>query len=127
MVYMKINFEYIIFLAMGILGIFLALRFFNGGISAVDKKEVITYIKEGALVVDVRTPEEFASGKYPNAKNIPVDQIESRLKEFGDKDRKIVVHCRSGARSSKAKSILESNGFKSVINAGGLSDMPEIK
>lgn len=92
-----------------------------------DKKEVISHIKEGALIVDVRSGEEYASGHYANAKNIPVDQVESRLKEFGDKDRKIVVYCRSGGRSSKAKSILEANGFKNIVNGGGLSDMPEVK
>jgi len=127
MVYMKMNITNLIYLAMGVLGVFLALRLFNGGIGAVDKKEVISHIKEGALIVDVRTGEEYASGHYANAKNIPVDQVESRLKEFGDKDRKIVVYCRSGGRSSKAKSILEANGFKNIVNGGGLSDMPEVK
>ena len=106
---------------MGVLGVFLALRLFNGGIGAVDKKEVISHIKEGALIVDVRSGEEYASGHYANAKNIPVDQVESRLKEFGDKDRKIVVYCRSGGRSSKAKSILEANGFKNIVNGLGKS------
>lgn len=127
MVYMKVNIANLIYLAMGVLGIFLALKLFNGGLSAVDKKEVISYIKEGALIVDVRSGEEYASGYYKNAKNIPVDQVESRLKDFGDKNGKIVVYCRSGGRSSRAKSILEANGFKNVVNGGGLSDMPEVK
>ncbi len=127
MVYMKINITNLIYLAMGVFGVFLALKLFNGGVGAVDKKEVISFIKEGALIVDVRTDEEFAFGHYANAKNIPVDQVESRLKEFGDKERKIVVYCRSGGRSSKAKGILEANGFKSIVNGGGLSDMPEVK
>jgi phage shock protein E len=127
MVYMKMNLVNLIYLAIGVFGIFFAVKLFNGGVFAVDKKEVISYIKEGALIVDVRTGEEFASGHYNNAKNIPVDQVESRLKDFGSKEGKIVVYCRSGGRSSKAKAILEANGFKNIINGGGLSDMPEIK
>ena len=68
MVYMKVNIGNLIYLAIGILGIFFALKLVNGGISAVDKKEVISHIKDGALIVDVRTGEEYASGHYPNAK-----------------------------------------------------------
>jgi|GEM_PF-506565 phage shock protein E len=127
MVYMKTNFVNLVYLAIGVFGVFLAIRYFNGGIGAVDKKEVISYIKDGALIVDVRTGEEYASGHYANAKNIPVDQVESRLNEFGNKEGKIVVYCRSGGRSSKAKGILEANGFKNIVNGGGLSDMPEVK
>jgi phage shock protein E len=127
MVYMKMNFINLIYMAMGVFGIFLVIRLFNGGVAAVDKKEVISLIKGGALIVDVRTGDEFASGHYAKAKNIPVDQVESRLKEFGSKEGKIIVYCRSGGRSSKAKSILEANGFTNVVNGGGLTDMPEVK
>lgn len=77
-----------------------------------------------ALVVDVRTPGEFASGHHPRAVNIPVDQVESRLKEFGAKSQPIVVYCASGVRSSRAKQALESAGYSSVINAGGFRDLP---
>lgn len=77
-----------------------------------------------ALVVDVRTPGEFASGHHPRAVNIPIDQVESRLKEFGDKSQPIVVYCASGVRSSRAKQTLESAGYSSVINAGGFRDLP---
>lgn len=115
------------YLAVGVFGVLLALRFLNKGVGAVDKKDVIDYIKGGALIVDVRSGEEYASGHYANAKNIPVDQVESRLSEFGDKERKIVVYCRSGGRSGRAKGILDANGFKNVVNGGGLSDMPEVK
>lgn len=77
-----------------------------------------------ALVVDVRTPGEFASGHHPRAVNIPVDQVESRIKEFGDKSQPIVVYCASGVRSSRAKQTLENAGYSSVINAGGFRDLP---
>lgn len=86
---------------------------------------VVEKIKAGALVVDVRTPEEYSTGHYPNALNIPVDEVETRLAEFGeDKGKEIVVYCKSGRRSGKAKGILEAQGFKNVTNAGGFKDMP---
>lgn len=75
-------------------------------------------------VVDVRTPAEFASGHHPRAINIPVDQVESRLAEFGDKSKPVVVYCASGSRSGRAKQILENAGYKQVINAGGFRDLP---
>lgn len=78
----------------------------------------------GALVVDVRTPAEFASGHHPRAVNIPVDQVESRVNEFGDKSKPVVVYCASGSRSSYAKRTLESLGYTSVTNAGGYRDLP---
>lgn len=124
---MKLNFINLMYLGIGVFGVLLVIRFLNKGVGAVDKKDVVDYIKGGALIIDVRTADEYASGHYANAKNIPVDQVESRLSEFGDKERKIVVYCRSGGRSGRAKGILDANGFKNVINGGGLSDMPEVK
>lgn len=79
--------------------------------------------QNGALVVDVRTPQEFAGGHYPGAVNIPVDQVQSRLKEFGDRNSPVVVYCQSGGRSAMAKQILEGAGFTKVTNGGGVADM----
>jgi rhodanese-related sulfurtransferase len=66
------------------------------------------------LLIDVRTPEEFASGHLAGAVNIPVDQLEARLSEVSD-DRPIVVYCRSGNRSHTASLILEDAGYSSGI------------
>ncbi|MFZ5629604.1 MAG: rhodanese-like domain-containing protein [Spirochaetota bacterium] len=77
-----------------------------------------------ATVVDVRTPGEFASGHHPRAVNIPVDQVQSRIAEFGDKAKPVVVYCASGVRSGRAKQILQSAGYKDVTNAGGFRDLP---
>jgi rhodanese-related sulfurtransferase len=74
-------------------------------------------IKKGAFLVDVRTPAEFADSHVPGSINIPLDKISSQLARFKGKEN-IVVFCRSGNRSSQAKSILERNGFKNVINGG---------
>jgi len=81
-------------------------------------------INEGAFLVDVRTPGEFASGSVKGAVNIPLDRIQSQLAKFKDKKR-IVVFCRSGARSSQAKSILDSNNVPNVINGGTWQNVSE--
>ncbi|WP_243394775.1 rhodanese-like domain-containing protein [Leptospira adleri] len=89
-----------------------------------NKNQVGEWISGNALVVDVRTPQEFESGHYTNAVNIPLDQISSRLEEFGPSDRKIVLYCRSGRRSEEALKTLRSKGYSNAINAGGLTDLP---
>lgn len=80
-------------------------------------------IAAGALVVDVRTPEEFKTGHLPGAVNIPVADVEARIAEFGDKTKPVVVYCRSGNRSGRAKLMLEKAGYTDVVNGGGYSDL----
>jgi rhodanese-related sulfurtransferase len=79
-------------------------------------------VKEGAFLVDVRSPGEFASGSVNGAVNIPLDSIAKHLDKFNGKNN-IVVFCRSGSRSSMAKDILEKNGFSNVINGGTWQDV----
>ena len=74
-------------------------------------------IKEGALFIDVRTPEEFASAHHEKSINIPLQEIESRMHEI-PKDKNIVLFCRSGNRSGMAKSILDKNGYTKTFNLG---------
>jgi phage shock protein E len=81
-------------------------------------------IKAGALVVDVRTTDEFEEEHFPNALNIPVGQIQQRMAEFGEMNKPLVLYCASGARSAYAAKLLRSAGYTDVTNAGGLSDMP---
>ena len=78
---------------------------------------------EGPLVVDVRTTGEFATGAYPGAVNIPLDELPGRLGELGSRDREIVLYCASGARSGYAAQFLQQNGFRNVENGGGLMQM----
>ena len=88
-------------------------QLFGGG-ATVDLKGVIA---EGAFLVDVRTAGEFAEGHVKGSVNIPLDRVQSQLAKFKNK-KNIIVFCRSGGRSSQAKSILEQNGFTNVINGG---------
>ena len=95
--------------------------------SAQNKKATATktktqIAKQEVFYVDVRTPAEYAEGSVKNAVNIPLDQIESQLSQFKNK-KNIVVFCRSGARSGKAKSILEKNGILNVSNGGSWQEV----
>lgn len=77
----------------------------------------------GARVVDVRTVDEFRSGAYPGAVNIPLQALGGRLAEI-PRDRPVVVYCASGLRSGAAARILRKAGVTDVVNAGGLSHLP---
>lgn len=81
-----------------------------------------TLVNDGAFLVDVRTPGEFAEGNVKGSVNIPLDQVQNQLAKFKDKEN-IVVFCRSGNRSGQAKSILEQNGFNNVTNGGTWQDI----
>lgn len=77
-------------------------------------------IREGALLLDVRTPTEFAQGHLENALNIPYDQLRERVAELGpDRDRAVVLYCRTGRRSELARQSLRELGFTHVLNGGG--------
>ena len=82
------------------------------------KTDYSELIKQGAIVLDVRSKGEFAGGHIKNAINIPVDQLSSSLTKLKDKNKCIVCCCASGMRSGTAKRILESNGYHAVYNAG---------
>lgn len=75
-----------------------------------------------ALLVDVRTPQEFADGSAKGAVNIPLNEIQDRIAEFKT-DRPIIVFCRSGARSARAEQILKQNGISNVTNGGTWMDV----
>jgi NADPH-dependent 2,4-dienoyl-CoA reductase/sulfur reductase-like enzyme/rhodanese-related sulfurtransferase len=76
------------------------------------------------VVVDVRTSEEFNSGAYPGAINIPLDELTRRYHELGNNiTRDIIVYCASGARSAYAENMLSQLGYSNVKNGGGLSSM----
>lgn len=98
---------------------FLTNMFSMASSSNVNLEEVV---KNGALLIDVRSKAEFASGSAKGAKNIPLETIEQKLNDFKDKEN-IVVFCRSGNRSAQAKRILESKGFNNVINGGTWQDV----
>ncbi len=87
-----------------------------------NKAHLDTIVNKGAFLVDVRSSGEFADGNVKGSVNIPLDQVQNQLAKFKGKEN-IVVFCRSGNRSSQAKSILEQNGFTNVTNGGTWQDV----
>jgi rhodanese-related sulfurtransferase len=72
-------------------------------------------------LIDVRTAEEYLAGAIPSALNIPYDVIQDNL-PTQDRDARIVVYCRSGNRSDRAKLTLETLGFRNVNNFGAVTN-----
>ncbi len=105
-----------------IVGLVLVLKHLLTGCAS--KGEIRAKLVEGALVVDVRTPDEFARGHYDGAINIPLGELSDQLDRLGpDKNKPVVLYCHSGARSAAAKRTLERAGFTNVANAGSLHHM----
>ncbi|MEO9210243.1 MAG: rhodanese-like domain-containing protein [Ginsengibacter sp.] len=82
------------------------------------KTDYSELIKQGAIILDVRSKGEFAGGHIKNSINIPVDQLGNNLAKLKDKNKCIVCCCASGMRSGSAKRILEAKGYNAVFNAG---------
>ena len=76
----------------------------------------------GAIIIDVRSPGEFASGHIKGAVNIPLNNIANGISKY-KKDATIITCCASGMRSASAKSILVSKGYNNVFNGGGWSSL----
>ena len=85
--------------------------------SVTPPEEVLGLIKQGALVLDVRNPDEAKEGIAPGAQNIPLSELKNHLNELPH-DRTIVTYCVRGGRAAKAKTLLEAHGLKAV-NGGG--------
>jgi len=78
---------------------------------------------EGACIVDVRTPAEFAEGHVEGSINIPLDEVDRSIEEFKKLGRPLILCCRSGARSGRALEFLKSQGLKDLYNGGGWIDV----
>jgi rhodanese-related sulfurtransferase len=85
--------------------------------------EALALSKEGALIIDVREPDELAELAYDvkDVKNIPLGELESRLAEV-PKDKQVIVVCKKGGRSSQAYELLKGKGFENVANMEGGMD-----
>jgi phage shock protein E len=87
-----------------------------------DSAEAHRLVEQGAALIDVRTPGEYAAGHLDGARNIPVAELKGRLTEVGPKDQPVVVYCASGARSAAAASALQQAGFATVLDLGGIGN-----
>ena len=83
------------------------------------KTDYSQLVKNGAIILDVRSKGEYAEGHIKGSINIPVDQLRNNLVKLKDKKKPIITCCASGMRSSSAKSILLNAGYEEVYNGGG--------
>jgi phage shock protein E len=91
----------------------------SGQISA---QEAVAHLKNGGLAIDVRSAVEFSSGHLAGAVNIPMEQLEAaRPRQEKDRDRVLLLHCRSGMRSTMARSKLKGAGYANVFNLGSFA------
>ena len=74
-----------------------------------------------AVLLDVRTPEEYGGGHVPGSRNLPLQQIEKITAIAEKKETPLFVYCQSGARSRQAVSLLQRMGYENVNNIGGMS------
>lgn len=81
------------------------------------RRQLPELLREGATLVDVRSPAEFAAGHAGGTLNIPLDQLAARSGEL-DPERWVVLCCASGTRSAMGVRLLRGRGFRKVVNAG---------
>lgn len=89
--------------------------------TSVNYKELL---HNGALVIDVRTKEEFSGGHFSGSVNLPLDSIQMHAGDLKSKNKPLILVCRSGARSGAAASILGSMGIE-VYNGGGWDEFEQ--
>lgn len=107
-------------LALAIAGAFFYLRTGSGGGAAT---AAFMGREPDALVVDVRTPAEFATGHVAGARNVDVHGDFAAQMDAVDRDQPVYVYCRTGRRSGQAQRTLTEMGFERVVNAGGFRDL----
>ncbi len=102
-----------------VLGLMLAMQQLQAS-QGVDVKTAQSMSAQGALLLDVREPQEYLAVHAVNAKLMPLGQVGARLQEIeAYKDKPVAVICRSGRRSAQAVSILQEAGFTQVVNVQG--------
>ncbi len=88
-------------------------------VSWVSPQKASLLLREGALIVDVRSRAEFSSSHLPGALNIPVEDLDKgAVRQIPDKNRPLLLHCLSGTRSGLAKQALRQMGYLHVFNLG---------
>ncbi len=93
-------------------------------IPTLSPEQVVQRLKDtSVLLLDVRTPEEFAEGHLPGGYLLPVQELERRIKELEPyRDKTIIVYCRSGNRSARATALLQRHRFRAYNMSGGIRE-----
>lgn len=87
------------------------------------KVDYAKLVKQGAIILDVRSKGEYAGGHIKGSLNISVDTLSNHLDKLKDKNKPIITCCASGMRSASAKSILKSKGYMEVYNGGSWASL----
>lgn len=112
----------LLLLVLAVLGVVAVLSRFRPRVPA-GAGAVAAKLAADAVVVDVRTPAEYAAGHYEGARNIPLNELRARAGEIGPRDQALVIYCASGARSAQAAEVLKAAGFTNVTDAGGMANL----
>lgn len=108
----------VLIIAIVVLGVFFGLK----NMSFVSADVARKYLAAGALVIDVRTPQEFSSGHVPGAISIPLHELHTKLpSQVPDKSRPLLLHCLSGGRSAIAARKARGMGYTMVFNLGSFA------
>jgi rhodanese-related sulfurtransferase len=110
--------KYLLVAFVGMLVAWILFRQQSGGVASERAAQII---HQGGLLLDVRTPSEFAAAHLDGAINIPVYELAARAKELGSTERPVVVYCQSGSRSAAATTLLNRAGFHEVYDLGAMS------
>lgn len=90
----------------------------RGSYQNIGPRELYQAVDQGAVVVDVRTPQEFAEGHVPGAINLPVEAV-AQWADTLPKDKPVYLYCRSGNRSRQAAEYLKRKGYTNLYNLEG--------
>ena len=85
-------------------------------------RKIPNYLREGAVVIDVRSPEEFFAGHFAGSRNVPLNSLQSEVDSLS-KEKRILLCCASGSRSGMAARILKARGFQEVVNVGSWQNL----
>ena len=92
-------------------------------LSIEEAKKIYAERKNEYIWLDVRSPKEWNNGHVPGAKHIPIDQLENRVNEVGPTDKKYIVYCQAGGRSTTACEVLSKLGYSTLLNmTGGMGE-----
>lgn len=108
------------YILLGIVAAYFAWRIYS---SHSARRQIPGLLKDGAQVVDVRGPGEYAGGHAAGSINIPLHELDQRAREL-DASRWVIVCCASGTRSALARRKLRALGFERVLNAGPWRNLP---
>jgi len=104
----------------------IALLFWKRG-TQISTKTAAEYLRNGALVIDVRSAGEFTAGHLPKAVNIPLSEIETVIsRKVNEKSQVLLLHCQSGMRSSQAVAKLKALSYQNAFNIGSYGRAAEI-